>query len=87
MEIILQGTTAPQRLGASALNPSTPNILGRAEAAMHRLCSEAEMGLASLFPERPSGRGGIAGDIARAGEGTRGGRAPLFGSCSQNQLN
>lgn len=54
---------------------------------MHRLCSEAEMGLASLFPERPSGRGGIAGDIARAGEGTQGGTAPLFGSCSQNQLN
>lgn len=46
------------------------------------------MGLASLLlPGRPSGRGGIAGGTARAGEGTQGGRTWLLGSCSQNQLN
>lgn len=33
-------------------------------------CSEAETGLASLCPERPRGREGIAGSTARAGEGT-----------------
>lgn len=53
------GTTAPQRLGASALNPHVPNMLAGAEAAVHRLCSEAETGLASRPPERPSGRGGF----------------------------
>lgn len=49
-------------------------------------CLEAETELASLFPERPSGRG-TAGGTAKSGEGTWGGRTQLFRSCSQNQLN